>query len=259
MSAFLISGLIFVMVLNFIIFYFAYKYQTDKLTDITYSISFASLTLFAALYADIFGSVGKMLMATLILLWAIRLGWYLLARVSQLGKDDRFDDIRTNKKRFLRFFLIQGFASWIVSLPALIRLNFDENLGIISSPHLELAGLLIAFFGLIMEASADYSKSQFKKKEGNKHKLYTTGWFKYIRYPNYTGEIVFWTGIFIASMPFLSGLQWLSVIGLVFIIFLLLKVSGIPMLEKSRMERHKNDPEYLAYLDRTKKIIPGIY
>ncbi len=257
MIEFIISGLLFVLALNVIMFYFAFKYQTDKLTDITYSVSFFVLIMFAFVYGQGWLSTGKIAVTILITLWAVRLGWYLLDRVTQLGKDERFDEIRVNKKRFFRFFFIQGFASWVVSLPALIRMNYANPDG--SLQTLEIVGLVITALGLYIEAAADYSKSQFKKKPGNKKKLYTTGWYKHIRYPNYLGESIFWIGVFIVSFPYLSGLQYLSVLGTIFIIYLLIFVSGIPFLERGRAKRLKGDLEYQAYLERTKKIIPGLY
>lgn len=257
MSTFLIAGLVFVMVLNVIMFFIAFRLQTDKLTDITYSLSFFSLATFAFIIGRGWESLGKILITALIVLWAIRLGWYLLDRVTQLGKDERFDQIRVNKKRFFRFFFLQGFASWIVSLPALIRLNVpnpDDSLVLI-----EIIGIVMAIAGLYIETASDYSKSKFKKQPGNKSKLYTEGWYKHIRYPNYLGESIFWIGIFVASVPYLHGLQYLSVVGTIFIIFLLIFVSGIPFLEKGRAKRLKGDASYQEYLVRTKKIIPWVY
>ena len=257
MSTFIISGLIFVLVLNVIMFFIAFKYQTDKLTDITYSLSFFALAAFAFYFGRGWESLGKIWVTALIMLWAIRLGWYLLDRVTQLGRDERFDEIRVNKKRFFRFFFIQGFASWVVSLPTLIRVNVPNPDG--SLIMIEIIGIAIAAAGLYIETASDYSKSKFKKQPGNKKILLTTGWYKHVRYPNYLGESIFWIGLFIASTPYLQGIQYLSVIGTIFIIYLLVFVSGIPFLEKGRAKRLKGDPEYQAYLKRTKKIIPGVF
>ncbi len=257
MSTFLVSGLVFVMILNVIMFFIAFRLQTDKLTDITYSLSFFSLAAFAFVLGRGWESLGKIWITALIVIWAIRLGWYLLDRVTQLGKDERFDKIRVNKNRFFRFFVLQGFASWVVSLPALMRLNVPNPDG--SLVLIEILGIAVAAVGLYIEAASDYSKSKFKKQPGNRSKLYTDGWYKHIRYPNYLGESIFWIGIFVASIPYLHGLQYLSVLGTVFIILLLVCVSGIPLLEKARAKRFKGDAKYQEYLARTKKIIPGIY
>ena len=257
MSTYLIAGLLYVMVLNLIMFFLAYRFQTDKLTDITYSVSFFSLAAYAFITGSGWESHGKIWISVLIVLWAIRLGWYLLDRVTQLGRDERFDKIRVSKTRFLRFFLLQGFASWVVSLPALIRISVPNPDG--SLVLIEIIGIAMAAVGLYIETASDYSKSKFKKQAGNKYKLYTEGWYKHIRYPNYLGESIFWIGIFVASVPYLHGLQYLSVLGTVFIIFLLVFVSGIPFLEKGRAKRLKGDASYQEYLARTKKMIPGVY
>ena len=257
MSTFIVGGLVFVMVLNVIMFFIAFRMQTDKLTDITYSLSFFALAAFAFFIGRGWESLGKIWITLLIVIWAIRLGWYLLDRVTQLGKDERFDKIRVNKKRFFRFFVLQGFASWVVSLPALMRLNVANPDG--SLVLVEIIGIALAAVGLYIEAASDYSKSKFKRQPGNKSKLYTDGWYKHIRYPNYLGESIFWIGIFVASVPYLQGLQFLSVLGTIFIIFLLIFVSGIPLLEKGRAKRLKGNTSYQDYLARTKKIIPGVY
>jgi steroid 5-alpha reductase family enzyme len=260
MSAFLFYGLIFVVLLNAIMFFFAFRMQTDKLTDITYSVSFISLALYASLQGAVFASLGKILITALILLWAIRLGWFLLSRVTALGKDERFDQIRINKKRFFRFFMLQGVSSWIISLPFLLRMSQSQGDSSFDHLHtLEWVGIILATMGFIIEALADHQKSAFKDTPGNRGTLYTEGLYKSIRYPNYLGEIIFWVGIFIACIPYLHGFGWLSIVSPIIIILLLLLVSGIPLLEKSRAEKYGADPVYQSYMKRTKKIIPGIY
>jgi steroid 5-alpha reductase family enzyme len=230
------------------------------LTDITYCVSFAALALYAAFQGDIMGSQGKIILIALVLVWALRLGRFLFSRVTKLGKDDRFDNIRTNRKRFFRFFLLQGISSWLISLPILIRMSqSSSNLSFAQVDILEWSGFAIALIGLIIESVADAQKTKFKNKAENRNKIYTGGLYGSIRYPNYLGEIIFWVGIFVACIPFLSGFSWLSVISPIIIILLLLFVSGIPYLEKGRAEKYANDPEYQAYLASSKMIIPGIY
>ena len=205
----IIFGLIVVLAMNLIIYPIAYKLQTDKLTDITYSLSFATVAVFGFIYGLGTESIPKVILTTLILLWAIRLGAFLLHRVSKLGKDDRFDQIRTNPVRFLRFFLLQAVSAWVISLPFLYRLvqNPGQSQGLDSILTVEWIGWGLALFGLIIETIADQQKSNFKNQPGNSGKLYNKGLYSIVRYPNYTGEILFWIGIFIASTPAIFSLR----------------------------------------------------
>ncbi len=257
----IIIGLIVVLAMNLIIFPIAYKFQTDKLTDITYSLSFATLAAYGFIGALGITSVAKCIVASLIILWALRLGTFLLNRVTKMGKDDRFDEIRTNPLRFLRFFLIQAFAAWIISSPFLYRLldKPGESAGIADITSIEWVGYAIAIIGLVLETVADQQKMSWKEKGDNGKKLYTEGLYSVVRYPNYTGEILFWIGMFVASTPVIFGIRWLTIGSPIFIILLLLFVSGIPPIEKSRKKKYKGDALYDKYVKSTSKLIPGIY
>ena len=257
----IILGLIFVVALNALIFPIAYKLQTDKLTDITYALSFSALVGFGVAMGGGFESISKIILALLVILWAVRLGYFLLRRVTQLGKDDRFDQIRNNPKRFFRFFMLQGVSSWLISLPFLFRL-LDQpgtHQGFSDTEMIEWLGWLLAFAGFIIEALADHQKSVFKSQAGNRGKLYTGKLYSIVQYPNYLGEIAFWLGIFIASIPALAGLKWLAVVSPIIIIVLLLFVSGIPTVERERRKKYGNDEVYRHYDQSTPKIFPGIY
>ena len=257
----IIFGLAVVLALNLFIFQIAYKLQTDKLTDITYALSFGSIAVFGYIMGGSITSISKIIVAGLILAWAIRLGSFLFYRVSKRGKDDRFDKIRTNPKRFFRFFLIQAVSSWIIALPFLLYLldrpGMETGWGDISV--IEYTGLIIALLGLIIETIADQQKLSFKSIPENKDQLFTKGLYGPIQYPNYLGEILFWVGVFICSVPVLTGPKWLSVSSPIIIILLLLFLTGIPPIEKSRRAKYKDDPDYNMYVQNTSKIIPGIY
>ncbi len=257
----IILGLIVVLAMNLLIYPIAFKLQTDKLTDITYSLSFATLAIFGLVYANGTNSIPKIILSALVILWAIRLGAFLLYRVSKLGKDDRFDQIRTNPVRFLRFFLIQAIGAWIIAVPFLYRLleNPGTNTSWDSILTIEWIGWGFALIGLIVETVADQQKSNFKNQPNNSSKLFTEGLYDIVRYPNYTGEILFWTGIFIASMPAIYSLRWLAVSSPLIIVFLLVKVTGIPPIERSRKKKLGDDPEYQEYVKNTKLLVPGVY
>ena len=257
----IIIGLIVVVAMNLFIFPIAYKLQTDKLTDITYALSFATIAVYGFLYGAGAASVPILILTALVLLWAFRLGSFLLYRVAKMGRDKRFDQIRTNPSRFLRFFMLQAVSSWIISLPFLYRQleNPGLNQSISAALPIEWVGWGLALFGLIIEAVADHQKSKFKDQSGNEDKLYIGGLYSVVRFPNYSGEILFWIGIFVASVPAIYSLRWLTISSPIIIILLLVFVSGIPTIVKSRMKKMGEDPDYQSYVKSTKKLIPGIY
>jgi len=256
-----ILGLVVVLALNLLIFPIAYKLQTDQLTDITYALSFASIAVYGFIAGGGSSSALKMTLFGLIMLWAIRLGYFLLIRVKKMGGDARFDQIRTNPKRFGRFFLLQAVSAWIISLPFLFRLLYQPS--DISSwsaiSTIEWVGLVMAALGLIIEAIADHQKSVYKNAPDNTGKLFKGGLYKIVQFPNYTGEILFWVGIFIASIAAIFGLRWLTISSPLIIIALLIFVTGIPPIIRSRKKRYGDNPEYQQYVSSTSKLIPGIF
>ena len=254
-------ALALVLTINLIAFPFAFKYQTDKLTDLSYSMSFAVLAAYGFTGGLGTQSVPKMILAGLIFVWAFRLGAFLMDRVGKMGGDKRFDKIRTNPIRFLTFFVIQAVSAWVISLPFLFRL-MEHNDGFESfstTGPVEWIGWLIAAFGLGIEWVSDAQKNRFKFQKGNGDKLFTGGLFKTIQYPNYLGEMLFWIGIFLASTPVLSGVRWATIVSPLIIIAMLLFFSGIPTVERARKKRHGEEPEYLDYKRKTAKLIPGVF
>ena len=116
------------------------------------------------------------------------------------------------------------------------------------------AGILISVCGIVLESIADQQKSAQKKE--NPDMVATKGLYKIVRCPNYFGEILFWTGVFVSSLDILTGIgQWLTaVISYICIVFIMF--NGAQRLEKRQMKRYGNDPVYNAYADKTPIIIP---
>lgn len=184
-------------------------------------------------------------------MWAGRLGLFLFYRVNQMGRDKRFDTFRANFYGFLKFWILQTVSIGIISLPSILYLSKSEE------THVWIAGAGLWLTGLIIETVADHQKNRFKK--ANPDKQYRKGIFKYIIYPNYLGEILCWAGIYLYVFPSLRNWEVLSVISPMWIIFLLICISGIPLLERMANKNYANDPEYREYIRKTKKLIPWIY
>ena len=116
-------------------------------------------------------------------------------------------------------------------------------------------GAIIAACGILIEAEADRQKSASKAK--NPRKPAMDGLYKYSRCPNYCGEILFWTGLFVSGLNILRGSQWIiALIGYICIFFIM--VSGAKRLEKRQNKNYGSDPEYRAYCEKTPILIPFI-
>jgi steroid 5-alpha reductase family enzyme len=225
--------------------------RTDVVTDLSYSLSFALL-------AIVLPSLGarepvQLAASLLVLIWAARLGGYLLTRILRIKVDHRFDGMRDDPLRFARFWLLQAISVAVIMLPVSYLLSRDDAPGL---GLWAIAGVSIWLVGLVIEAAADAQKSAFKAKEENRERFITSGLWSYSRHPNYFGEMLVWWGLFIYAVPFLQGAAFAVVIGPVFITLLLLFVSGIPLLEKSAEAKYGDDPAYLEYRRRTSILVP---
>ncbi len=247
-----ISTLILSFIIQVLFFSYAAFFKTDKVTDLSYGLTFIALAVFTLLKNQTFYPY-QILVVTLITLWGIRLAGYLFIRILKTKKDKRFDGIRENFGKFAQFWLLQAIAVWVISLPSTYLLSLKTT----SSFNLSmLTGLLIWLMGIVIETTADWQKFQFKNKPANKNKLIMSGIWRYSRHPNYFGEISCWWGIFIYSLSFQTELSWLTIAGPVFITFLILFVSGIPTLEKKYNERYKENKEYQLYKQNTSLLVP---
>ena len=242
---------------NLIVFWIAFRLQTDKLTDITYCSTFGIITISLFWKNGLPVSVYHLTIIAMVLLWAIRLGTYLFKRILQKGKDDRFDDFRHSVRGFGGFYTLQAISIWIVILPVVAALCSES---VRSENRFSFPlGVTIFILGWTLETVADFQKFRFRSQAANQGKFMSTGLFKIIRFPNYLGEIMVWIGVFITAIPSLTGISWLTIISPIWITFLLIKVSGIPYLERSNQERYGHLESFQRYQTETKKLIPGIY
>ena len=241
--AFLIQWLVFIP---------AYLLQSEKFFDLTGSITYiiiASIAIFCSDNVD----TRSILLWFLILIWAFRLGGFLFKRVQKSGKDDRFDDLKTSFIRFLNVWTIQGLWVSITMSAALVAMTTShrKEMGLYA-----IVGILLWVIGFVIEVIADYQKSRFNKNPANKGEFIQTGLWSRSRHPNYFGEIMLWIGIAIISLPVFKGLQWIAMISPVFVILLLTRVSGIPLLEKKADKKWGGQKEYEDYKKRTPVLIP---
>ena len=239
--------------LNGIFFIFAVSLKTDVFTDITYSMTFFILSVFCILFRSEPG-IFNIVPAFYVIIWSIRLGAYLFIRILKIKVDHRFDDKRDSFLKFGSFWLLQALTAWILMLP--VSAISMSSLSFSGKEIYLILGTLIWLKGFIIETAADSQKFKFKNNPDNKGKFMSSGLWKYSRHPNYFGEILVWWGIFISSIPYLKGFQYLYIISPVFITLLLLFISGIPLLEKSWDEKWGDDTLYIEYKNKTSLLIP---
>lgn len=260
LSSPVLSSLLVSIVFNILIFFVAFKYQTDKLTDITYAFTFALIALVLLyVYGDSTDTY-RLILAAMPVVWALRLGVYLLRRVLFKGKDHRFDVFRHIWWRFGRFFIIQGLSIWVIALPYIVALSSTSEQVELAYQSIYLPiGVVVFLMGFLIESIADAQKFRFRSNPVNDGKFMSEGLFSIVRFPNYTGEIMVWTGVFIACIPVLQGIEWATIVSPIWILGLLVGLSGIPFLERSNKKRYGHLESFQKYKKETKKLLPGIY
>ncbi len=247
----LLFSLLIAVLINITLFFIAYARQSDKLTDFSYALSFIVVVVSAyGLSAERSLQLG--IVTLLVVAWALRLGIFLVYRIRKIGKDARFDDIRSDFFKFLKFWVGQAFVAWLLLLPVLFLAGHQSTIGIVF-----YVGISVWAIGLAIESLADLQKYRFINNPANKGKWIDQGLWHYSRHPNYFGEICIWIGIYIATVGALS--PWERALALVspIAIFITLRfVSGVPLLEKSADKKWGDDPEYIAYRKSTSLLIP---
>lgn len=245
----LLAYFIFSVGFNLALFLVAYILQTDKITDISYSLTFIAIAIFAFLETS--RSPIDIMLLGFVLLWAVRLGGYLALRIHRIGRDRRFDDIRINFKSFFLFWLMQGITCFVVMIPILLAYTFEIK--VLNTTV--LIGFAIAVIGLLIETIADFQKYSFKKS--NPQMFMNKGLWSFVQHPNYLGELLFWWGLYIACILFSS---WhLSITGPLWITFILTGFSGIPILQKKWKNRYGENADFVKYQRSTYKLLPFIY
>ena len=214
------------------------------------------LVILAALYSfqDIGYPIRKLLILAMVSLWALRLAFLLLRRLSRDQKEDsRYQKIREGWKtnvnlKFLFFFQFQAILDVILSTPFLIvSLNPRIRLS-----GFELLGILIWFIAVIGESLADEQLYKFKSDPQNKGKTCQVGLWQYSRHPNYFFESLVWIGYFVFALG--SPWGWVSVFCPILMLYFLLKVSGVPLAEEQSLL--SRGEEYRQYQRTTSVFVP---
>ena len=238
--------------INWIAFVPAWLGRTERFYDLVGTVSYLAVVTLALVAGS--GSATSMLLAALIAVWALRLGWFLVSRIRRDGNDGRFDTIKTDPVKFLVSWTLQ--ALWVVMTAgaALAAMTSDVDVAFVCV--FTFVGVPVWLLGFAIEATADAQKRRFRSDPANRGRFITTGLWSVSRHPNYFGEITLWVGIAIITLPLLTGWQYVTLISPFFVTLLLTRISGIPMLESRAKKRWGDDPEYVAYVNRTSVLVP---
>jgi steroid 5-alpha reductase family enzyme len=232
-----------------IFFTFAVTLKTDRVTDLSYGLTFVIIAAVLLLHGNI-RHFPQLVLALMVVGWGIRLAGYLLFRILHMGRDVRFDGIREHFWPFFKFWLGQGIAVWVIMLPVTIWFSHPGNWTAWMS-----VGSAVWLLGLFIETVADAQKFVAKRRPGGGARWMDTGLWKYSRHPNYFGELLCWWGVFVFVAGHYTGWQWAGVIGPVAITYIILFVTGIPTLEASAKKKWGANPAYHAYVNRTNRLI----
>ncbi|KIJ63475.1 hypothetical protein HYDPIDRAFT_40904 [Hydnomerulius pinastri MD-312] len=252
-------------------FAIAWTFKFDKITDFTGGSNFLILALMTLLLGQNF--CGRNVAASyFVMVWAARLGAFLLMRVLKRGSDSRFDEIRSHFFKFLGFWVGQIVWVWIVSLPITI-LNSPAVTGVnhnrcnpVFGTSRDIAGVIVWGIGLAIETVADLQKFEWKSLGPPPYAIMDTGLWRWSRHPPYFGEILCWWGIWMLTLsPTTDGLvsssawgaQYGAVASPIFTLLLLMFASGIPTSESSQARKFYDlGQEHDAGDDRTKYPSP---
>lgn len=244
-------------VLHWLVFVPSFIGQTEHYFDLTGSLSFIATVLLANWLAGT--TTGNdpraLLLSGMVLIWAVRLGSFLFLRVKRTGQDRRFNEMKTRFWRFLFTWTLGGLWVLMTLAAALAAITSGRSVAL---DWLAWAGFALWLAGFALEVVADRQKSAFRRDPANAERFIRSGVWAWSRHPNYLGEMVLWVGVALVAAPVLHGWQYLTLLSPVFVILLIARISGIPLLEARAEEKWGQDADYIDYKKTTAVLIPGL-
>ena len=250
-NLFLLTGGVILIMMTFL-WLLSLRLKNASIVDIFWGIGFIVITLLAFALTPQGYLPRKLLIGTLVTLWGIRLAIHIGLR--NLGKPEDFRYAKWRAEHgahwwwisFLQVFLLQGFLMWMISAPILAAMT--SGFPAILTP-LDWLGTLLWAFGLLFESIGDAQLTAFKANLAHKGKLFTGGLWKHTRHPNYFGEALVWWSFYLIA---LAAGRWWTIFSPILMTYLLLKVSGVAMLERTMQQR----PGFEEYRRRTRSFFP---
>lgn len=251
MINFILYSALAVFLYMILIFTIAQIKKDNSIVDIAWGPGFILVSILTFYISQKF-MFRQILVCALVVIWGARLAVHIAVRNRGRGEDYRYAKWRRDWGRwfflrsFFQIFMLQGVILLVVVYP-IILINHASGSGI---RILDIIGISFWLIGFFFEAIGDYQLLKFKNRPENKGKIIAHGLWKYTRHPNYFGETIIWWGIFLIALSVRNG--WTAVVSPLLITFLLLRVSGIAMLEK----KYADNKDYEDYARRTSPFIP---
>lgn len=227
--------------------------RNASIVDIAWGLGFAGVALLAAIAGDGYGG-RRVFVAVLTCAWGVRLGSYIFLRNRGKGEDPRYQAMRQTAGEgfwwfsFFQVFVLQGALMWLISLPLIASATAQQPDHLAAT---DVIGLLVFMVGLSFEAIGDWQLARFKQDSAHRGQVMDQGLWRYTRHPNYFGDATAWWGLFIIAAGTTNG-YW-TVVSPLLMTFLLVRVSGVALLERSQT---RTKPAYADYVARTSPFLP---
>jgi len=224
-----------------------------SIVDVAWGPGFAAIAAIAFARSSGPGARGSLLLA-MAALWGLRLGIHLAWRNIGSGEDPRYAAMRRRHgARFARVSLVTVFAlqaalMWTISLPLQVAMLRP---GAAPLGALDALGVALFAIGLSFEAIGDWQLARFRARPESRGRVLDRGLWRYTRHPNYFGDSLAWWGMFAVAASTPLG-PW-TALSPALMTFLLLRVSGVPLLERSLARKR---PGYGDYVARTSAFLP---
>lgn len=226
--------------------------KDNSIVDIGWGLGFVIIAFVSYFSTEGQHSLRQTIILTLVSLWGIRLFLHLLIRSIGRGEDFRYANFRKQWGKnatviaFFRVFMMQGAIMLLLAYP-IVLVNVAES-G--EFDVFAVIGMIVWVIGFLFQSIGDYQLERFKKRKKHKEEILKSGLWRFSRHPNYFGEAAMWWGIFLIVLGVQNG--WTAFFSAAFINLLLLKVSGVPFLDK----RYAGNTDYQVYKQETNLFIP---
>lgn len=252
----IISIIILVLVYMTLLYLLSLLIKRSDIVDVGWGLGFILITLFL-LNQSLTITPNMGIITFVVLIWGLRLAIHILSRNWGKKEDFRYQQFKKDWgndfwwKSYINIFLFQGVLMLIISIPIIYTFSFTNY----NLHWFNYLGLGIWFFGFIFETIGDLQLSLFisrKRKGEEKENILKTGLWSLTRHPNYFGEVFLWWGVWLIAININQPLSLLTIVGPLTISVLIIKVSGVPLLEK----KYEGDSDWEEYKKNVPKFFP---